>query len=215
MSRMFEWWVVNNLKNMGWPRTKGFFKKTTYVDATVLDMSVEGAVHICVGLGAGRPKLAARLLTDTFANNPWTKKSTRDLLNNLTDQGEAAVATDPGLAPWTALMHNHRLAEYTSEVNWEQMSDPQLRTIWYGLGSSGLIWGLNHNEDLEGAFANAKATYETNAARWKSLGLTAEADYAWETLDDFYESCEEFVHLFEGEGRSLAKYLPRYVRRRR
>jgi len=212
MSRMFEWWVVNNLKNMGWPRTKGFWKTTTYVDTTVLDMSLEGAVHVCVGLGAGRPELAARLLTDTFGNNPWTTKSTRDLLNDLTEQGEAAVATDPGLAPWTALMHNHRLAEYTSEVNWEQISDPQLQTIWYGLGSRGLIWGLNHSEDLEGVFANAKAGYEISAARGEPHGLTVEADYAWKTLNDFYESCEEFVHLFESERPTLPSEIPSALR---
>ncbi|MCH8089079.1 MAG: hypothetical protein IH955_03590, partial [Chloroflexi bacterium] len=86
MSRFINWYVAELLRQMGWPRSKGMIFKKKYVDAQVLDVAVQQALQVAVGLGAGRPQLGVAVIADTFANNPWTKQSTVELLRDLLDR---------------------------------------------------------------------------------------------------------------------------------
>lgn len=98
MSRFCDWYVSNQLKNMGWPRPKGLLR-TLKVETTVVDITVQGAVQIHVGLGAGSPDLAVRVLADSFERNPWTADSTRSLLDLLMD-GLGKLPQDTSVPPW-------------------------------------------------------------------------------------------------------------------
>lgn len=207
MSRLFQWLVSNNLQKMGWPRTKGTFRKRSYVDTRVVDICVQGAVQVFVGLGAGRPDIAARVLTDAI-DNQWSEKSTAELLAFLTRESDMVAKNHPELPPWKATVEDHHMAESVSEIGWEQLGDPKLDIIFSSFGATGLMWGLNHHDLMGQAFDSEKATYESSVGDWVDAGLSIGNNYPWPTLDSFYESCEDLVTGFEAERPPLPREIP-------
>ena len=196
MSTFPVWHVEEQLRQMGWPRLKGTFRKKAYVETAVADAAVEGAVRVCVGLGSGRPELALKVLTDMFAANAWTETSVAELLRFL-GQGEEKIAQSPGLRPWQALYAAHHLSPYGDHIPVEQLNNAAFFDIWGAASAQGILWGLTHEGDMPRVFAEDKERHEQAAREAISLGLDVPAQFPWMTLDQFYEGCEEFVHLFE------------------
>jgi hypothetical protein len=157
VSRLFEWWIYSNLITMGWRREKGIFRKKSYVDTRAVDMALQGAVQVFVGLGAGRPNIALRVLADMFTNNPRNEESTNGLIEWLTKESESETDAHPKLPPWKAILQDHRMEEAGSEIRWEQLGDAQLRGIFFSFGAQGLMWGLNHPDLMGPLFESAKA----------------------------------------------------------
>ena len=202
MSRFTAWFVAGQLRDMGWPKSKGLFRKQ-YLDTMVLDRAVERAIHVAVGLGAGRPELGLAALADTFANNPWTEQSTSELLRDLKEKGERAIQSSPRLAPWNALYAEHRLAPDPSELPPEALGDVTLASIWGMVSARGIYWGLTHQEDMPTVFENAKVDYEQTAAEAIPSGLAVPSEYPWNSLEHFYEHCSDLVTAFESVLRPL------------
>ncbi len=196
MSRFRSWYVAEQLRQMGWPKEKGTFRKQAYVETALVDAAVEQSVRVCVGLGAGRPQLALAVLADTFPNNPWTETSVGELLGVL-GQGEDTIARNRELLPWQALIAAHRIAPYGNHLPAEKLNDADLNTIWDSVSARGTLWGLTHESDMPRVFAEDKERYEQTAREAVTLGLDVSPQFPWTTLDQFYDGCEEFVRLFE------------------
>lgn len=203
MSDFAFWFVSQQLRNMGWARSKGLFNKVHYVDATLLDVVVEGVVQIAVGLGAGRPDLGVALLADIFADNPWTTESIDGLIQML-EKGEADIADAPNLFPWKALYKNeHRIAAHAKDFQWQDLGDPTINTVWTLVIAKGVFWGLTHDRDMPEVFTRVKEDYERTAREAIPDGLGVPPQLPWKTLDDFYEYCNEVVSAFESTQHSL------------
>lgn len=176
-----------------------------YVDTRLVDILVEQAIQISLGLGAGRPNIGIAILADTFANNPWTKESTAKALQIL-KEGERKVENNPGLPPWKALYaKEHRLASHGNDIPWKQLDDVVLLTVWAVVFAQGIFWGLAHEKDMLGVFAKDKADYERTATHAIPHGLAVSEKYPWISLGHFYKNCEELVQDFESVRPPLAK----------
>jgi len=194
MSSFTNWFIAQQLQNMGWPKSKGLFRKVEYVDSMVLDVVVEQAIQIVVGLGAGRPQLGVALLADAFAGNPWTKESIDELIQTL-KTGEADIADAPTLLPWKALYAKHKVASVQKEFRWQDLGG-EIQIIWAMLIGKAVFWGLTHEDDMPKVFTKFKQDYEQTAQE-AIPHLAIPPKLPMKTLDDFYESCVELVEAFE------------------
>ena len=197
MSRFTQWYVREQLQRMGWPRTKGIFRKTSYVNTMVVDVAVEQALQTSIGLGAGRPELGVAVLADAFANDPWTSESVAKLLTDLGADSEQAVEINSSLTPWKALYVKHRLALAGNEIPWQQLGDDGFYVIWSVLSATAVYWGLTHEAEMPNVFADARADYERTAREWIPHGLDVSEEFPWNSLDHFYDNCEELVQAFQ------------------
>lgn len=209
MSRFTQWYVAEQLRRMGWPKSKGIFRKD-YVDTRLLDAVVQQAIQVSVGLGAGRPRIGIALLADTFVNNPWTKESTAELLRGL-KEGECEIECNPELPPWEALYANHRLAPYGNDIPWQQLGNAVLVSVWVMSSARGVFWGLTHEEVMPGVFGRIKAGYEQTAAEAIPHGLAVTAQFPWNSLEHFYQACEDLVQAFQSDHPPLCE-IPNTLR---
>lgn len=220
MSRFTQFYVAKQLRHMGWPKSKGLFRKK-YVDTRLLDVVVEGAIQVSVGLGAGRPQLGIAVLADTFANNSWTRESTTKLLQDLKEEGEHEIENNPESLPWEALYAKYRMAQYGNDILWKQLGDAVVFSVWAMSSAQGILWGLTHERDMPAVFAKDKANYERTATKAISAGVTGSGKFPWKSLEHFYEACEDLVRDFESvrpplhEIPSALRTVPEVARRLR
>lgn len=210
MSRLVEWYVAKQLNSMGWPRAKGLLRKVYYVPTQLVDLSVGQGLQICMGLGAGRPEMGARVIADAFLDNPWTSESTTGVLEMLSE-GDDDIARHPDLSPWTAILAEHTMAPLMTEIEWETLGRQEVRILWAVLSAKAALWGLSHEDGVSTAFEADKRHYEETAPQAVRYGLAVPTEAPWQSLDDFYEACEEGVKLFESERPALAP-VPRALR---
>lgn len=207
MSRFTLWFVSENLKRSGWPKIKGVFRKHEYVDTLTVDIAMESATQVAVGLGAGRPEFGLSVLADLFSDNPWTKESSNELITGMKRKAEEEYATMPGSLPWSAFYSgSRRLSKSGPEIGWTDLGDKGLFAVWGLCTARGVIWGLTHYRDMPKVFSQAKKAYEETAADAIAKGgLAVSAQYPWKSLEDFYVHCETLVKEFESDREPLAK----------
>lgn len=210
MSGFQSWFVADQLRSMGWPRTDGVLAGEEYVETHLVDISVERAIMVSVGLGAGRPQLGAALLADTFEDNPWTAESTAELLQQLRGGG-SRVEGDPELLPWTALYASQRMEPFGNEMPWQELDNPSLLSIWAIMSACGVFWGLTHEEEMPLIFAKNKEEYERTAATAVAAGDAVPDEYPWSSLEMFYGACEEQAKRFQAERQPLLE-IPNELR---
>ena len=210
MSRLVHWYVARQLNNMGWPKAKGLFRKVYHVPTLVVDLTVEQGLQFCMGLGAGRPELGARVIADAFLNNPWTPESTTALLGKLSGADED-VARNRGLSPWKAILAEHTMTPFGTEIEWEKLGRQEIQMIWTILSARAALWGLSHEDEFSAAFEAQKSQYEETAPEAARHGLAVPMEAPWQSLDDFYQSCEEIVCSFESQRPPLSA-IPKALR---
>ncbi len=202
MSGFQSWFVADQLSSMGRSKTSATHAGEGYVETRLVDMSVERAIMVSVGLGAGRPQLGVALLADIFENNLWTVESTAELLQQLRGGGRR-VEGNPELLPWTALYASQRIEPFGNEMPWQELDNPNLLSIWAIMSACGVFWGLTHEEDMPLIFAKNKEEYERTAATAVAAGGAVPDEYPWSSLDAFYEACEEQAERFQAERQPL------------
>jgi hypothetical protein len=195
MSRFTQWFVGEHLRRMGWPKENSISRQQ-YVDSSLVDIVVEQAIEISVALGVGRPRIGVALLADIFIDNPWTKESTLELVQTLTKE-VTNLQYNADLFPWQDLCKNIKIAQQSEEITWQQLGNPVLSQLWSITTASGVFWGLTHVNEMEVIFNNMKIHYEKTAPFWASHGLQVSTQYPWKSLEQYFESCEDFIRLFE------------------
>jgi len=163
-----------------------------------------------MGLGAGRPEMGARVIADAFLDNPWTSESTTGVLEMLSE-GDDDTARRPDLSPWTAILAEHTMVPLMTEIEWETLGQPEIRALWAVLSAKAALWGLSHEDRFSTAFEAEKSHYEEAAPEAARLGLAVPTEFPWQSLDDFYETCEEMVKSFDSERPALAA-IPKALR---
>lgn len=210
MSRLVKWYVAEQLNSMGWPRAKGLLRKVSYVPTQLVDLSVGQGLQACMGLGAGRPEIGARVIADVFGDNPWTSESTAGLLEALSE-GDEDIARHPDLSPWTAILARNAMTPFMTEIEWEKLDQQEVAIIWGVLSAKAALWGLSHEDRVSTALEADKRHYEETAPRAVRYGLAVPTEAPWQSPDDFYEACEEMVKAFESERPALAA-IPKALR---
>ena len=211
MSGFQSWFVADQLSSMGRSKAQGILAGVEYVETQLVDLSVERAIMVSVGLGAGRPQLGVALLADTFENNPWTAESTVELLQQLR-AGGSRVEDNPELLPWTALYASQRMEPFGNEMPWQELDNPNLLSIWAIMSACGVFWGLTHEEEMQSIFAKNKEEYERTAATAVAAGGAVADEYPWSSVEAFYEACQEQAERFQAERQPLLE-IPAKLRK--
>ena len=180
---------------MGWPKPRGIFRRP-HVDAFIADMVVELGLQVIVGLGAGRPEAATRLLADTFAGNPWTEESTGILTRDLREEAENLVASHPDMTPWKAIYYDLRLAQYGNNLRWQELFDDRVGLIRAKVAGRAAYWGLTNEHRMQAIFDKEKLNYDERAPEANQYGLGVSTTFPFNSLAHFYESCDTFVDTF-------------------
>lgn len=66
------WYYYGRLRGMGWPRKRGMFRKTHYVDALLADSLLTELLAIGVTIGSGDRDVGLRLIANVFHERDWT-----------------------------------------------------------------------------------------------------------------------------------------------
>jgi hypothetical protein len=152
-----------------------------------------------MGLGAGRPELACRLIADSFLETRWTSEAAGIITNDLSKHSEEQVAAHPELSPWEALYVDYKMEPHLTDIEWEDLGQRQTSLLWTALAANAAIWGLTHENEVAAAFEAEKAAYEAAAPTAMGEGLAITEEFPWQSPEDFYQGCEEMVQAFEAE----------------
>ena len=205
MCKFLEWFLLVYLKMAGYPRRKGI-RRREYVDTGVVNACVETGLTMLMGIGAGRPQTALRLLVATFDNNPWTVDSTADLFDLLSKDSDTLVRGS-GVLPWEAIANNIRIAPYDTDLLWSEYLDDELLYRRGAAAALALFWGFTHPVLVHGAFELWKEDYERSARMYKQYGLDVTESSGLDSIDDFYQYCEGFAVRF-GKVEALPSEIP-------
>ena len=195
MSRFLEWFIAGQINSMGWPRPKGLFRRP-HVDSVIVDTAVELGLQTTIGLGAGRPEIAIRLLADIFSDNPWTEESTAELLTTLR-QAVAITEKRSVIAPWKALWSEYAMAPRFKDIRWGELDSFEFACVRSIAAARAVYWGLTNEEQMLAVFQKAKSDYENTAVEANQAGLGVNTSYAWYSLDHFYATCDKLVRDFQ------------------
>jgi hypothetical protein len=66
------WFYYGRLRGMGWPRKRGLFRKTHYVDAHLADSLLQELLAVGSTVGAGDRDVGLRLIANVFDGRDWT-----------------------------------------------------------------------------------------------------------------------------------------------
>ena len=193
--RFLEWHLYTALNAMGWPKPRGILRRL-HVDVLLADIVVELLLKVIVGLGAGRPEVATRLLADTFSGNPWTEESTGILTHDLREEAENLVAGHPDMTPWKAIFYDLRLAQYGNNLRWQELFDDRVGLIRGMVAGRAAYWGLTNEHRMQAIFDKEKLNYDESASEANQYGLGVSSTFPFDSLDHFYEWCDTFVDTF-------------------
>lgn len=209
-----NWFILRFLAELGWPRKQGFLRKRYMVDAILLDSALTQLVRVAMGLGAGRPKLGARLIADLFSSRDWRSQGPGDLFEMI-DWSDDLFPSDPG--PWlTVAREGPRFFDPDGDsldatVSTDVMTEPEFGVRIALLCAVGAYYGLTHPQDVEDALDRERNEYNAKMPAWVEAGLDAPEKSPHSTNHEFFESCEDFILAFEAKQRPLAE-LPAELR---
>lgn len=201
MSDLALYALVGMLESMGWPRKAGFLGRKAVVNTAILDQAAHQVVQIGVGLGAGRPAVAVRVLSDAFGARDWSTANATELIDEL-DLNQL-IQGHANQRPWKTISPPSVAEMGKTSIPWEWLGEPEIAIQYAGVFVQGIIWGLLYPAEAEKALDSDRVDYEQRAPEWQKAGLEIESQYMWQTNEDFYKYCEEVVNNFESERRPL------------
>jgi hypothetical protein len=193
------YFIVSTLKAMGWPRKNGLFARSG-VAGDALRGAWRGMVQASMGLGAGRPSLACRLLTKLFTRRDWTRESGDDLISALDPAKYLAPQTDS--LPWDEVVQKY-LDVTPDFIPWSQVTAEEIVNIWIPQCAAGLIYGLAHPSAVGAALERDRATYASNAPELIKYGLNIPPTPPFPDNESFFQWAEQTVHAHEARFGSL------------
>ena len=188
MSRFVQWFAMTELHRRGWPKQRGFLRRSTDIPAPLADACVSGGLQIAMGLGSGRPEIAVRLLSDIFEDNVV------QAVDGFFEAGDSVGVpdTEQDLAPWAALWAQSSFSSYKREVNWEEIVSPfGARKIAIPTALAAYL-GLMHPAAFDFAWAHE---HERQSAKGRGA--------PYHSLSEFFSWCTDVVRGFESENPAL------------
>ena len=112
------------------------------------------------------------------------------------------------MSAWGAILTEHSLTPYGTEIEFEMLDQQEMGQIWNILATRAAFWGLSHETSFAAAIEAQIIDYEETAPEAIRHGVAVPAEAPWKSPNDFYQHCEEMVKLFESERPALA-LIPR------
>ncbi len=186
------------LRDLGWPRTVGRFRKKVVVDLSVVDAAHSFIARLGMGLGAGRPRTAARLLADMY-KGPTTQDEWTELIDGLLVSPASASRENP----WDAMFVPFAGTSPERLVPVHVLEEAgELKLSRYGALAMGAAFGLCEPKATRRAFKRMRGELSDGLAEFGAPpGL---ASFEPPRAKDWIRTCDAIVVAFEQSSRRLA-----------
>ena len=199
--QFFLEWLHTRLRERGWPKTEGLFRKKQYITEWALVEALQDLIRISLGLGCCLPDSAKRIaITCMSVDESTNQGDVEKWIDSASARGEEKVAALSDVSPGWLRLCSLTLSDNQGNVChkvWEGEADkydfdealsPQgLVPTAVSLAMISMCWALRHPED-----AIAALNDWSDEQRNELLGMFSEAvDGAEQTLDELTDTNHE------------------------
>lgn len=194
MSIFGFYFVSTLLRETGWPKKQGIFKKEV-IDTTILDSTIDQMVDWAAALGAGRPNLALQIIAEMFRDRDWEGSdapSIEHFISGMRSSNESWT-TSSGRAPHDIIVPT-KFSKTGASMPAKALNDVRSGLEHFVL--EGILWGLANPDAFENWFV-ARHREQTN-----QLPMMSEAGLeigALPDLQEFLANSEQILRGYEAE----------------
>lgn len=192
-----------------WPRKKGFFRREV-VNTMVLNSTIKGMIDWSTGIGAGKPKLALKIIS-TMGKN---LKNIEDVFDKSYKYLQRIAAENPEKSPSDIFMpedikslgpENLGIEHFNDSINANQLDDSAFCSRMEDIFSNCLIYGLANPKRFEEYYKENRNRLEKRRPEMIEAGI-AGLEEKLPTLEDFYRMGEEIISGYiETTGKPLSE----------
>ncbi|MCJ7786638.1 hypothetical protein MUP06_00245 [Patescibacteria group bacterium] len=206
------YWLFGFLNYAGWPRTKGILIRKKVVSSVILRGGLVSLVRAGIALGALRPKTAVRLLADLFSKRDWPRQPATEAWAQF-DPSEK-IANTPDKPPEEVIagiqspmsFFNNKPEKFDNilkdVIEWEFIFTDEFSAYYHLIFGRGIIWGLSHPREALARYEEKRQHLLKKLPEMLQAGLEV---HPLETLEEFADSMEESVNVFQKEIRPFVE----------
>lgn len=194
MSIFGIYFVGGLMREAGWPKQKGIFRKKVY-DTTLLDSAIHQMIEWSAALGAGRPILALHVIAEIFRDRDWNNENAPNIerfIQSVKAKDELWCSTGD-VAPQD-VVRPVRFAQGGSTLDAKALTADQFGLSLEHWFLQGLLWGFANPDAFEKWY---QARFELQSAQ---MDRVLQAGLEIGELPDFQQflkDCEELVRSYE------------------
>lgn len=194
------YFVSGLLREAGWPRKQGFFRKEV-LDTTILDLAIDQMVDWAAALGAGRPRLALQVIAEMFRDRDWSSDSgpnIKKFIEGARTEKTTWRVTD-AIAPHDVVQPT-RFAGTGPTVDAKALTDDRMRLGLEQWFLEGVLWGMSNPKAFETWYQTHSEHQMRNLEFMRQSGLAVDAP---SDLSRFLADSEELLRSYERDVGSL------------
>jgi hypothetical protein len=188
------YFVSGLLREAGWPRKQGLFRKDV-LDTTILDSAIDQMVDWAASLGAGRPALALQIVAEMFRDRDWESDNgpnIKKFVEGARAEKDSWRVTD-AIAPHDVVQPT-RFAGMGPTVDAKALTDERMRLGLEQWLLEGVLWGLGNPKAFETWYRSHTEHHMKNLEFMQQAGLAVEAPL---DLQQFFANSEDLVRSYE------------------
>lgn len=197
MSIFGFYFVSGLLREAGWPKKRGFFKKE-FLATIILDETIDQMIDWAAAIGAGRPALALQTIAEMFRDRDWSSDnapSIRRFIEGARAENESWRVIN-AIAP-RDVVKAPRFARTGPAVDAKALTDKQMRLGLEQWFLEGVLWGLANPEAFE-KWYNARFEDQT-----KRIALMRQSRLAIDALPSLPQFLADSEELLRNYGRDV------------
>lgn len=194
MSIFGFYFVSTLLREMGWPRKQGLFKKEV-IDTNTLDSTIDQMVDWAAALGAGRPSLALQMIAEMFRDRDWDGSDPPNIehfISGMRSSNESWT-TISGRAPHD-IIEPTRFSKTGASMPAKTLNDVRSGLEHFVL--EGILWGFANPDAFEKWYVARHREQINQLPTMRKAGLDIGG---LPDLQEFLANSEQILRGFEAE----------------
>ena len=192
MSILGFYFVTSTLRELGWPRKQGWFRRAT-IDTTITDATIDQMINWAASLGAGRPTLALSMIAEMFRDRDWESDDAPDILVFI-NLARPSWDNSPNASP-CEIAKPFRLAKmFGREISPDTLKQVDIRQGLEQMVLTGILWGLANPDRFAQWYASSARLHDQRIHSMQKVGLAVTSSAP---LEAFFKSSEQIVQAYQ------------------